>query len=315
MKAFISYSHKDHHWLEKFHIHLAHLRRDGKLDSWTDEQIPTGSKIDNAISGELTRSQIFFALLSPDYIASSYCYDREFKKALELHDEGKITIIPIVLEPCDWLNTPFSDFKALPRDGKPVSAWENANNAFLDIVQNIRSLVGGDSNSKDIDLGDSPTLTTLPRNYRVKRDFDSIQKLEFVESTFLELKDILSRYLIELSKIDSNVKSRTLINTEAELEYLLVNRNKIGTEAELHVSIKHQSNSIRFNNANEKNIGYKIVQGQTIMESVFVLAFDDYHMFWSEAGFSYYSQGKQEWDAKEMTDKIWNDWLESVGII
>ena len=38
MKAFISYSHKDETALDRLHVHLKQLERDGKLESWTDEK-------------------------------------------------------------------------------------------------------------------------------------------------------------------------------------------------------------------------------------------------------------------------------------
>ena len=117
MKAFISYSHNGSLMLEMFHKHLAQLKRDGTLTTWTDQQIPSGSKLDQSISSELSTSNLFIALLSPDYISSKYCYEKEFQKALEMLSEGKIIIIPIIIEVCDWLSTPFKEFKALPRDG------------------------------------------------------------------------------------------------------------------------------------------------------------------------------------------------------
>jgi hypothetical protein len=76
--------------------------------------------------------------MRPDYLASHYCYEREFEKAMQMQDAGELTIVPVIVEPCDWLNTPFGKFKALPKDGKPISTWENKNTAFLDVTQNLR---------------------------------------------------------------------------------------------------------------------------------------------------------------------------------
>jgi hypothetical protein len=137
MNAFISYSHQDIQMLDMLHKHLTQLERDKIITAWTDQEILAGQNLNQNISSALSNSKLFIALLSPDYIASSYCYEKEFKKALEMQEQGTIIIIPVIVEPCDWRSTPFKEFKALPKDGKAVTAWENKNTAFLDIIQNI----------------------------------------------------------------------------------------------------------------------------------------------------------------------------------
>lgn len=140
MKAFISYSHKDDNYLERLKVHLAQMKRDGLINEWTDEAINAGSSLNNVISDALDSSELFLALLSPDYIASNYCYNKEFETAQGMQDEGKLIIVPIIVEPCDWKQTPFGNLKALPKDGKAVSEWTNPNNAFLNVIDELRSL-------------------------------------------------------------------------------------------------------------------------------------------------------------------------------
>src|SRR6476620_9992146 len=101
MKAFISYSHQDSAMLEILHKHLAQLKRDGILSTWTDQEINPGGNLTTTINQALNSSNIFLALLSPDYIASRYCYEKEFATALEMEAQGNIIIIPIIVEPCD----------------------------------------------------------------------------------------------------------------------------------------------------------------------------------------------------------------------
>lgn len=96
MKAFISYSHQDSAMLDIMHKHLAQLKRDNVLSTWTDEEITAGKKFDKAISAALTDSNLFIALLSHEYIASRYCYETEFQKALEMEQQGQLIIVPII---------------------------------------------------------------------------------------------------------------------------------------------------------------------------------------------------------------------------
>src|SRR5690554_2076224 len=127
MNAFISYSHADEAHLTNLEKHLAQVKRDGQLNSWTDHAIKAGGDLNTEISEALNNSDLFIALVSPDYINSGYCYDKEFQRALELHQQKKIKIVPIIVESCDWHATPFSNLKALPKDGKPISTWRNIN--------------------------------------------------------------------------------------------------------------------------------------------------------------------------------------------
>ncbi len=75
MKAFISYSHQDSQMLDILHKHLAQLQREGVITTWTDREILGGQKLNSTISNELSHAELFVALLSPDYIASNYCYE------------------------------------------------------------------------------------------------------------------------------------------------------------------------------------------------------------------------------------------------
>jgi len=104
--AFVSYAHTDEKFLERRHKHLAVLKREGALAAWTDHAILPGAGLDGAITAQLDKSDLFVALVSPDYIASQYCYEKEFQRALRRAEAGKTRIVPIILEPCDWLSTP-----------------------------------------------------------------------------------------------------------------------------------------------------------------------------------------------------------------
>ena len=117
-KAFISYSHLDEKALERLHTHLATLRRDGQLTAWYDRKILAGGMIDNEVASNLSDSELFLALVSPDFLASNYCYEREMEIALKRHDEGSLRVVPIILEACDWKSTPLGKLKIIPKDGK-----------------------------------------------------------------------------------------------------------------------------------------------------------------------------------------------------
>ena len=103
MKVFISYSHADAELVERLRKHLAHLERDGTITGWYDGEIHAGSRLHDEISRELESADVFLACASADYIASYACYETELSNALEREKAGTLSIVPIILEHCDWL--------------------------------------------------------------------------------------------------------------------------------------------------------------------------------------------------------------------
>ncbi|TDN87104.1 TIR domain-containing protein [Salegentibacter sp. 24] len=314
MRAFISYSHFDENHLNHLHKHLRQLQRDGIISTWTDNEIPAGGKIDDVVIETLKNTDLFIALLSPDYINSNYCYEKEFEKALKMQEREEIIIVPIIAEPCDWLNTPFQKFKALPKDGKPISEWSNTNTAYLNIIQNLRSLLSGPDQNQSLQPGNKKAPS---RNYKIQKDFDSIQKMDFLEETFDKIKIHLKENIQELDFLD-NIQAKVTVEEKNKFEAILVNRNKINSESLLLITTDEKSAIPRINFNNPAYIiSYSTGEDRPRhLKNTFSLANDEYDLFWennSEYSFSY-GQNKERFSAKDIVDEIWNEWLKSVGI-
>jgi hypothetical protein len=188
-KAFISYSHIDERVLERLHVHMAVLKRDGKISSWYDKEILAGGNLDANISSTLNDSDIFLAIVSPDYLNSQYCYEKEFQEALKMQERSEIIIVPIIAEPCDWKSSPFGKMKAIPKDGKPISEWTNENNAYLNIIDELRRLLDAKQfPGKQSTISKTPTQTQS-KNYKVKRDFTEVDRLNFRDATFETIRN------------------------------------------------------------------------------------------------------------------------------
>ncbi|MBB6053877.1 toll/interleukin-1 receptor domain-containing protein [Armatimonas rosea] len=138
--AFLSYSHKDEALLNALRTHLSPLTRQGIIAQWHDRMILAGTEWAGEIDRNLETADLILLLISPDFIASTYCYDTEMKRALERHDAGEARIIPIILRPCDWHGSPFGRLQALPTDAKPVTgaSWHNQDEAFVAVASGIR---------------------------------------------------------------------------------------------------------------------------------------------------------------------------------
>lgn len=141
-EIFISYSHEDGAYLKALETHLALLRRQGLIETWHDRDIPPGASWADQIRHRLEGADIILLLVSPDFLASDFCWDQEMTRALDRHDRGEAKVVPILLRPCDWKTAPFARIQGLPKDLRPISAWPSADEAWLDVVNGLRRVLG-----------------------------------------------------------------------------------------------------------------------------------------------------------------------------
>lgn len=313
MKAFISYSHEDEKYLKRLETHLVQIKREGVLQSWTDNEIKVGENLSETISDELSNSDLFIALISPDYIASNYCYEKEFETALEMLGNKEIMIIPIICEPCDWTNTPFKNLLAVPKDGKPISEWANENTAYLSITGSIRKLLKGVE--IDPEFRQQPEMqSVVKKNFKVQKDFDTIQKLEFIEKSFKEAVAFLKTYITELRGLE-NITVRILKDEESKLKFILVNRNMVMREAtlvlEYNKDLDSSSQNLNRYMGGQKDFSLNVSINNSTYD--FDLSHNEYDLYWSR-----YPINRQpaisSYTPKDIATIVINDVMKAVGI-
>lgn len=312
MNVFISYSHADQAHLTNFEKHLAQVKRDGLLTLWTDHAIEAGSNLDAEIKKALNNADLFIALVSPDYINSGYCYEKEFQFAQELNKQGELKIIPVIVEPCDWHSTPFSDIKAIPKDGKPISTWSNSNTAFLDVVTNLRLLLSKEDNRFLKPKGNS----MVAKKYRAQRDFDTIEKIDFVTNGYSEIVTALKKYIHEVIEVDG-IKAKIIEETNQRFICLLVNRNKQGMESTLTLTMSDFADKLNRSityHRSEHWIKAEIQEkNYQVKNWTFSVSNDEYRLFWTNSNGHLYNKQDQIL-VQNIVDTVWNQWLHSIGI-
>lgn len=141
VKCFISYSHKDSRMCERFRNHLDALVRLYEFENWYDGMIPAGGNIDKEVAKNLKDSDIVFLLISPDFIASDYCYSKELKMAIKRHREGKCIVVPIICKSYVPGTYPFSSLKFVPTDGRPINSFRPQDTGFINACTGIGNLL------------------------------------------------------------------------------------------------------------------------------------------------------------------------------
>jgi hypothetical protein len=156
VEVFFSYSHQDEELRNELEKHLSILKRLGMISTWHDRKIGAGDEWRGAIDEHLNSAQIILLLISADFLASDYCYDIEMDRAMERHELGDATVMPIILRPVDWRGARFAELQALPKNAEPVTSknWGSHDDAFYDISKGIR-------NEKDAGIDLEEFLTYL----------------------------------------------------------------------------------------------------------------------------------------------------------
>lgn len=214
IKLFFSYSHKDEQLRDELEIHLAMLKRQKVLSAWHDRRIGAGADIDSTVSQHLEEADVILLLVSPYFLASDYCYDVEMRRALERHEDGSATVIPVILEPCDWHPAPFGGLRATPTDGKPVTKFANQHDAFLEIVRDIRGAA-----TTHPDSGTPSPQDTTPRavpvvdparssNLRLRKAFTDHERDQFVDESFTYIRRYFENSLEELRRRNPGIETR-----------------------------------------------------------------------------------------------------------
>lgn len=139
LKLFISYSKRDKEHLEDLKSHLAPLKREESILTWDDGNILPGEEWDKSIRRELSTADVIILLVSADFMATEYIW-KEIDIAIQRHESGEALVIPVIVRPCSWEFAPFARFNALPEKGRPVTKWENKDEAWQTVVQHIRRL-------------------------------------------------------------------------------------------------------------------------------------------------------------------------------
>jgi GUN4-like/TIR domain len=135
--VFFSYAHKDESLRDDLSEHLSLLKRDRVIQDWHDRQIPAGAEWANEIDRNLNTADIILLLISASFLSSDYCWGKELMRAMQRHEAGEACVIPVILRPCDWQRSPFAKLQAFPKDAKPVTKWDNQDEAFLNVAKGI----------------------------------------------------------------------------------------------------------------------------------------------------------------------------------
>lgn len=233
--VFFSYSHADEGLRDQLEKQLAMLKRQGVIETWHDRRIGAGENIDHAIDEHINSDEIIFLLVSPDFIASDYCYEIEMKRAMERHAAGEAVVIPVILRACDWHHAPFGKLNATPRDGKPITQWPDTDEAFLQVAKAVRAAVENLVKKTSTPAAQvcapaapvaMPAIESGPRssNLRMAKSFTQKDKHQFQAEAFDFIARFFENSLNELGQRNQGVEG-SFRRVDANRFYATIYRN------------------------------------------------------------------------------------------
>lgn len=311
-KVFFSYSHDDETHRNELEKHLATLKHQGLIESWHDRRLIAGTNVNTEIDANLADSDIVLLLVSASFLASNYCYGIEMQQALQRRKEGVCQVIPVIVRPCDWMNTPLGQLLAVPRDGKAITIWPNYDEAMTDVAQAIRKALPARSAEAarldppvasggfDQPARASAPSTSHPRssNLRIKAEFSDADKDSFLHETFDYVAQYFEGSLKELQSRHPPIEGRYRRISADLFSVSVYVQGKLKAECGIHLGNGFGTRQgIAYSpNASSTN---------TFQETLMIEA-DDFAMYWKPLMGGFRQRDRERLSKEQAAEHLWS---------
>lgn len=118
--------------------HLKLYERQNLIQIWDESMIMAGEERNSRIEEELHSAEIILLLFSADLLAEDFVWGAEMTKVLEKVKRKEVQLIPVLLRPSGFVDTHFSAYAAVPERNKPISNYNNKDEAWSIVVEQIK---------------------------------------------------------------------------------------------------------------------------------------------------------------------------------
>ena len=137
----VSYSRRDIDFFEELAAHLAVLQRKGKIELWHEGRIRAGDAWDEAIKRQVEQAEIFILLVSPEFLSSDFVWEQELPEIVKRHEKGEAIVLPVIVRPCAWQDSPIAAIQVLPSNGVPVALSSNPDRVWVTVTRYVEKAV------------------------------------------------------------------------------------------------------------------------------------------------------------------------------
>lgn len=140
-KIYVTYSHDDRRWFEELLMHLSALN--AEADVWSDVRIDAGGDWKSQITEAIETADVVILLVSANFLASPFLTEVELPGILSAAKTRGTLVVPILIRPCFWQQTPLAQFQFLNPPDKPLASLSSRarDQAYADIVRRLGSIL------------------------------------------------------------------------------------------------------------------------------------------------------------------------------
>lgn len=134
----LSFHQRDRRRAEALDRHLSLLSKQGLITLAGRHRVEPGLPTDAALTQALARAQIVLVLLSVEYLNE----DIDLADPLRRHHDGAACVVPVLVRHCNPHQSahPYATLPALPRSGRPISAYSDPEAAYAEVARAVEHL-------------------------------------------------------------------------------------------------------------------------------------------------------------------------------
>ncbi len=121
------------------------MEHNKEVELWYRDKFEVGTD-ESEILEKIKTCEVILLLISPDFIANDRLHETKLRLAMEMHDDKKAKVFPVLLRHSDWESS--ADLKRLPplpTDKKTItdtSEWDSRDEAWKTLISQFKNLVG-----------------------------------------------------------------------------------------------------------------------------------------------------------------------------
>ena len=132
----------DQAFAAKMQNSVALLKSSGLLREWSYVQTVPGCSITHSARRNMDTASILVFLLSPDFLNSAECMEQWEYAGQRASTSPQVFRVPVIIRECPWQDILGSDDPMpLPRNGRAINSFEDADVAWLEVYDGVKQIV------------------------------------------------------------------------------------------------------------------------------------------------------------------------------
>lgn len=162
---FIGHSHADRDWKDRLLRYLGLIAHQPAIVAFDDRDIAEGADWLRGLRSGLAEAGLVILLISDVSLTSSSFLDEEVSKLLQRYHKEGLSILPVIIEPCDWQSVAWlRTMNVRPMDGRPLSTLSisQMDSELAAVVAEVQRLLGSAAPEADSLRSDAISIGRLP---------------------------------------------------------------------------------------------------------------------------------------------------------